>query len=337
MKGIATERGSALLRLGILVGAIVILPILVRPIIAAEIWIFAIAAMALNLIFGYTGMLSFGQATFFGIGAYTAGLMMIHWKAPLLLCLVSGAFMGAIAAAAIGYLCIQRVGIYFIMLTFGFNQMFYFLAYKWTELTGGDDGLPGIPRPPLSLGPFSVALDTSLRYYIFVASLFLLLFYAMKWIVESPLGLICQSIRENPARAAAVGYNVKLYKWIAFTIAGAFSGLAGVLYSMMFGIVPLEVISWVTSGDIVFMVLIGGIGNLYGPLLGAAIFKWLSEALSVIWARWPLLLGVAFVLVVLFLRGGCVEAWERLVRLLRELERRRKAAAYATAADGKVD
>ncbi len=337
MKGRTSESRSALLRLAILLAALVLLPALVRPIIAAEIWIFAIAAMALNLIFGYTGMLSFGQATFFGMGAYTAGLMMIHWKAPLLLCLVSGALTGAIAAAVIGYLCIQRLGIYFIMLTFGFNQMIYFIAYKWTDLTGGDDGLPGIPRPPLAFGPFSVAIDTSLRYYIFVAVLFLFLFYAMKRIVESPFGLICQSIRENPVRAAAVGYNVKRYKWIAFTIAGAFTGLAGVLYSMMFGIVPLEVISWITSGDIVFMVLIGGIGNLYGPLIGAAVFKWLSEAMSVIWARWPLLLGVAFVLVVLFLRGGCVEAWERLVGLVGTLERRRKEAAYGAAADGEVD
>jgi len=337
MKGRTSESRSALLRLAILLAALVLLPALVRPIIAAEIWIFAIAAMALNLIFGYTGMLSFGQATFFGMGAYTAGLMMIHWKAPLLLCLVSGALTGAITAALIGYLCIQRLGIYFIMLTFGFNQMIYFIAYKWTDLTGGDDGLPGIPRPPLALGPFSVAADTSLRYYIFVAVLFLLLFYAMKRIVESPFGLICQSIRENPVRAAAVGYNVKRYKWIAFTIAGAFTGLAGVLYSMMFGIVPLEVISWITSGDIVFMVLIGGIGNLYGPLIGAAVFKWLSEALSVIWARWPLLLGVAFVLVVLFLRGGCVEAWERLMGVVGAVGRRGKEGAYGAAADGEVD
>lgn len=305
-------RTPALLRLTALIAAIVILPLLVRPVVAAEIWIFAIAAMALNLIFGYAGMLSFGQATFFGMGAYTAGLMMIHWKAPLLVCLAAGIVVGALTAAAIGYLCIQRLGIYFIMLTFGFNQMFFFIAYKWTALTGGDDGLPGIPRPPLALGPLSVPLDSSLKYYVFVAAVFLLLFYAMKRIVESPLGLICQSIRENPARAAAVGYNVKLYKWIAFTIAGAFSGLAGVLYSMMFGIVPLEVISWVTSGDIVFMVLIGGIGNLYGPLLGAAAFKWLSEAVSAVWERWPLILGVALVLVVLFLRGGLVEVFARL-------------------------
>jgi branched-chain amino acid transport system permease protein len=268
--------------------------------------------MALNLIFGYTGMLSFGQATFFGLAAYTAGLMMIHWQASLPAVLVAGTLVGALAAAVLGYVCIQRVGTYFIMLTFGFNQMFYFIAYKWTSLTGGDDGLPGIPRPPLGIGPLSIRLDTSVRYYVFVAAAFLLAFYAMKRVVDSPLGVIFQAIRENPGRAAAVGYDVKRYKWLAFTIAGAFTGFAGVLYSMMFGIVPIEVISWIISGDIVFMVLIGGIGNLYGPLVGAAVFKWLSETVSVVWERWPLMLGVALVLVVLFLRGGLVEAFARL-------------------------
>ncbi len=306
------ERTLALLRLAALVAAMVVLPVLVRPIVATEIWIFAIAAMALNLLLGYTGMLSFGQAIFFGMGAYTAGLMMVHWQAPLLLCLLAGALAGALTAAAIGYLCIQRLGIYFIMLTFAFNQMFYFVAYKWTDLTGGEDGLPGIPRPPLALGPLAIPLDGSLQYYTFVAALFLLLFYAVRRIVQSPLGLICQSIRENPSRAAAVGFSVKLYKWIAFTIAGAFTGLAGVLYSLMFGIVPLESISWVTSGNIVFMVLIGGIGNLYGPLLGAVAFVWLSETVSVVWERWPLILGLALVLVVLYLRGGLVEAFARV-------------------------
>lgn len=305
-------RRGALLRLAFLLAAILVLPLVVRPVVAAEIWIFSIAAMALNLIFGYTGMLSFGQATFFGLGAYTAGLMMIHWQAPLLAVLVAGTLVGAVTAAVVGYLCIQRVGTYFIMLTFGFNQMFYFIAYKWTSVTGGDDGLPGIPRPPLALGPLSILLDSSLRYYVFVAATFLLAFYAMKRIVDSPLGVIFQSIRENPVRAAAVGYDVKRYKWIAFIIAGAFTGGAGVLYSMMFGIVPLEAISWIISGDIVFILLIGGIGNLYGPLLGAAVFKWLSETVSVVWERWPLILGVALVLVVLFLRGGLVEAFTRL-------------------------
>jgi branched-chain amino acid transport system permease protein len=299
-------------RFALLLAALVALPLLVRPVVAAEIWIFAIAGMALNLIFGYTGMLSFGQATFFGLAAYTAGLMMIHWQAPLLAVLAAGTLVGALAAAAIGYVCIQRVGVYFIMLTFGFNQMLFFIAYKWTSLTGGDDGLPGIPRPPLAVGPLGIGLDSSLRYYVFVAAVFLLAFYAMKRIVDSPLGVIFRSIRENPVRAAAVGYDVKRYKWLAFTIAGGFTGCAGVLYSMMFGIVPLESISWIISGDIVFMVLIGGVGNLYGPLLGAAAFKWLSEAISVVWERWPLILGVALVLVVLFLRGGLVEAFARV-------------------------
>ncbi len=172
--------------------------------------------------------------------------------------------------------------------------------------------MPGIPRPPLGIGLLSIRLDTSVRYYVFVAAAFLLAFYAMKRVVDSPLGVIFQAIRENPGRAAAVGYDVKRYKWLAFTIAGAFTGFAGVLYSMMFGIVPLESISWIISGDIVFMVLIGGIGNLYGPLVGAAVFKWLSETVSVVWERWPLMLGVALVLVVLFLRGGLVEAFARL-------------------------
>ena len=301
-----------LVRFACLLGAVVLLPLVVRPVVAAEIWIFAIAAMALNLIFGYTGMLSFGQATFFGLAAYTAGLMMIHWQASLPAVLVAGTLVGALAAAGLGYVCIQRVGTYFIMLTFGFNQMFYFIAYKWTSLTGGDDGLPGIPRPPLGIGPLSIRLDTSVRYYVFVAAAFLLAFYAMKRVVDSPLGVIFRAIRENPGRAAAVGYDVKRYKWLAFTIAGAFTGFAGVLYSMMFGIVPLESISWIISGDIVFMVLIGGIGNLYGPLVGAAVFKWLSETVSVVWERWPLMLGVALVLVVLFLRGGLVEAFARV-------------------------
>jgi branched-chain amino acid transport system permease protein len=300
------------LRLGLLLTAVVVLPLVVRPVVAAEICIFAIAAMALNLIFGYTGMLSFGQATFFGLAAYTAGLMMIHWKAPLLVVLAAGTLVAALAAAVVGYVCIQRVGTYFIMLTFGFNQMFYFIAYKWTSVTGGDDGLPGIPRPPLALGPLSIGLDTSARYYAFVGAAFLLAFYAMKRVVDSPLGVVFRSIRENPGRAAAVGYDVKRYKWLAFTIAGAFTGFSGVLYAMMFGIVPLESISWIISGDIVFMVLMGGIGNLYGPLLGAAAFKWLSETVSLVWERWPLILGVALVVVVLFLRGGLVEALTRI-------------------------
>jgi len=151
-------------------------------------------------------------------------------------------------------------------------------------------------------------------YYAFVSLLFLVFLWVMKRIVESPLGLILQAIRENELRAAAVGYGVPRFKLLAFVIGGAFSGLAGVLYAMLFGIVPLEAIGFVFSGNVVFATLIGGSGSLYGPIIGSFVFIWLSESMSVMWARWPLLLGVAFVIVVLFFRGGVVEAWHRLWR-----------------------
>jgi len=148
-------------------------------------------------------------------------------------------------------------------------------------------------------------------YYAFVSALFLLSLWAMKRIVESPLGRILQAIRENEVRAEAVGYHVPRFKLLAFVIGGAFSGLAGVLYAMLFGIVPLEAISFVFSGNVVFATLIGGSGSLYGPIIGSFVFIWLSESMSVVWARWPLLLGVAFVIVVLFFRGGVVEVWNK--------------------------
>ena len=332
-----THAGTRFPQMTGLVIALVVLPVVMRPIIAADICVFAIAAMALNLIFGYTGMLSFGQATFFGMGAYVGGLLMIHVTPNLYLALLIGTCAGALTAAVVGYLCIQRVGIYFIMLTFAFNQLFYFIAFKWTTLTGGDDGLPGVPRSPVVLASLEFPLDTSMKYYTFVAIVFLLLFYVMKRIVESPLGMICQAIRENSDRAAAVGYNVQLYRWVGFTIAGAFTGFAGVLYAMMYGIVPVEAIFWITSGDIVFMVLIGGIGNLYGPLVGAVVFRWLSETLSVVWHRWPLLSGLFLIIVVLFLRGGCVEILARLREGWGKLELRRKEARYGIAADRETD
>jgi branched-chain amino acid transport system permease protein len=295
-----------------LLAASVLLPLVLRNTIATEIWIFAILALAFNLLLGYTGLLSFGQATFSGIACYVAGLLLKHYGLSLVLVLPIGILAGALSAALVGAFCIQRVGLYFIMLTFAFNQMAYFIAYQWTDLTGGEDGLPGVPRPPF--------LDSGLAFYAFTTASFFLTVLVMKRITDSPFGLILQAIRENQARAAAVGYDVKRYKWLAFTIAGAVSGLGGVLYAMLFGIVPLAAIHWLRSGDIVFMTLIGGSGSLYGPIIGAAVYTVLSESVSRYWDRWPILLGLAFVLVVLFFRGGCVEAWERVRALIARRE-----------------
>ena len=289
------------------VAAVVLLPVFLRHAIATEIWIFAIFGLGLNLLMGYTGLLSFGQATFFGSAAYVAGYLLKYYAINILLALGVGILVGAVSAAVVGYLCVQRSGLYFIMLTFALNQMFYFTAYQWTTVTGGEDGMPGVPRP-MVLG---VDIRRPLTYYVVVALLFLASLWIMKRIVESPLGKILQAIRENELRAEALGYNVPRMKLAAFVVGGAFSGLAGVLYAMLFGIVPLESIGFVFSGNVVFATLIGGSGSLYGPVIGSFVFIWLSESVSLVWARWPLLLGVAFVIVVLFFRGGVVEAWAR--------------------------
>lgn len=291
----------------LIVISILLLPLVVRPAIASEIWIFAIFGLALNLLLGYTGMLSFGQSTFFGSAAYVAGWLLKHYGINVFAALGVGVGVGALSALLVGYLCVQRSGLYFIMLTFALNQLFYFIAYQWTSVTGGEDGMPGIPRPSV----LGLSIQESYWYYAFISLLFLLSLWAMKRIVESPLGKILQAIRENEVRAEAVGYDVPRFKLLAFVIAGAFSGLAGVLYAMLFGIVPLEAIGFVVSGNVVFATLIGGSGSLYGPIIGSFVFIWLSESVSTMWARWPLLLGVAFVMVVLFLRGGVVEAWTR--------------------------
>jgi branched-chain amino acid transport system permease protein len=308
----------------LILAAVVVLPFVVRPVIAAEIWLFAIFGLGLNLLLGYTGLLSFGQSTFFGSAAYVAGWLLKHYAINVFLALGVGIGVGALSALLVGYLCVQRSGLYFIMLTFALNQLFFFIAYQWTSVTGGEDGMPGVPRPEL----LGLDFKNPMTYYVFVSILFLLSLWVMKRIVESPLGRILQAIRENEVRAEAVGYNVPRFKLLAFVIGGAFSGLAGVLYAMLFGIVPLEAIGFVFSGNVVFATLIGGSGSLYGPIIGSFVFIWLSESMSVVWTRWPLLLGVAFVIVVLFFRGGVVEAW---TRLLKWQSSRRKASQSPSA------
>jgi branched-chain amino acid transport system permease protein len=309
-----------------ILAAVVLLPVAVRTAIATEIWIFAIFGLGLNLLLGYTGLLSFGQATFFGSAAYVGGYLLKQHGANVLLVLALGVLVGAVTAAAVGWLCVQRSGLYFIMLTFALNQMFYFIAYQWTSVTGGEDGMPGVPRPRLG----GIDFGQPLTYYAFVAVLFLVTLWVMRRIVDSPLGKILQAIRENEVRAEALGYDVRRFKLLAFVIGGAFSGFAGVLYAMLFGIVPLEAIGFVFSGNVVFATLIGGSGSLYGPVIGSFIFIWLSESVSVMWERWPLLLGVAFVIVVLFFRGGCVEAWARFWAW----QRARRGVALAGGTDG---
>ncbi len=282
----------------LLLAFVIVAPFVQREVIVTEMLIFGIVAVANNIMIGYTGMLSFGQAMFFGIGAYAGGLLL---KAglPLVVTLPAAALLVLALAVLVGFFCVKRTGLYFICITFAFNQMFYFIAYSWTTLTGGEDGLPGIPRPDLLVDP--------LAFYGFVACVFFACLIVMKRIVDSPTGRLLEAIRDNPARAAATGHDVGRLKLVSFVLASTFTGFAGAIYAMLYGIVPVDQIHWLKSGDIVFMTLLGGTGNFFGPIIGAVAYIWMSETFSLFWNRWPLLMGVVFVIVILYLRGGMVE------------------------------
>ena len=271
----------------------------------SEIIVYSIVAVATNIMLGYTGLLSFGQAMFFGTGAYISGLIL---KAglPIFIAIPVSTISTFILASIVGYFCVQRTGLYFICLSFAFNQMLYFIAYVWVDVTGGEDGLVAVPRPEF--------LTNSLSLYIFITLIFLICLFALRRVISSPLGLVFQLIRENPSRASSIGYNVKFFKMVSFVIASTFTGLAGSLYVMIHSMAPIDQIHWLKSGDIIFMTLFGGVGHFLGPILGVIGYIYLSDTFSIIWARWPLLMGLLFALVVLFFRGGIAELIENLFK-----------------------
>lgn len=301
-----------------LAGLLLLAPaVLPSVLLLTEIVIWALLAMAFNLMLGYTGLLSFGHAALFGVGAYTAGLTLIHGHFNALPALLASALAGAVLAAVIGIFAIQRLGVYFVMLTLAFNEMIFFTAYEWRSLTGGDDGLIGVPRPDLALLGFRVSLGSTLSYYVFVAALFLLSFLALKRVVQSPFGDVLRAIRENEARARSIGFSIKPYKLLAFVISGLFAGLSGGLYAIFIRMVPLNVVEWTTSGKAIIMTLLGGSGSMFGPLIGAAVVTLLSDVLSALWPRWLLVMGLLFVIVVFFVPGGLLELVEKVAAAVR--------------------
>ena len=287
-------------------GLLLLLPfVLPFKSLAAEILIYGLGAVSFNILLGYTGLLSFGQAAFFGGGAYVTGLLSIQfgWH-PGIVLILSG-LIGAVFAAIIGFLSIQQVGIYFVMLTLAFNQLAFFVAYQWKSVTGGDDGLMNVPRPDLSPLPgFKIPIQSNTEFFFFVWAIFLISFVLIRRMIHSPFGRILLAIRDNPDRARAVGYNITLYKLVAFVISGFFTGVAGGLFALFMKMVPITAVELLTSTDFIIMTLLGGTGSLYGPVIGALVTKVASEILSELWARWLFILGVIFVAFVLFMRGG---------------------------------
>ncbi|MDW7710249.1 MAG: branched-chain amino acid ABC transporter permease [Deferrisomatales bacterium] len=287
--------------LTLLVGLPFLLPF---PALGSEMLIWGIFAAGYDILFGYTGLLSFGHAIFFGIGAYAAGLILKGPAQSAILGLAAGCSLSLALALAIGFLTIRRRGIYFIMATLAFCQMVYFIGFKWTSLTGGDSGLHGVPRP----SAFGLDLDNEVVFYYFVLAVFGASMWAALRIVRSPFGRVVEALRENEDRARSVGYNTDSFKIVAFGVSAIFASLAGGVYAIHLNFVPLETLSIFTSGDVVIMTLVGGVGTLYGPVLGAMLVVLLKNLLSAWIEHWNLILSLVFMASVLGFRRGLFPA-----------------------------
>jgi branched-chain amino acid transport system permease protein len=310
-------RKHAILLLALAV--VLVMPLFMRSgSLASEVLIFALAAMACNLLLGYAGLLSFGQGIFFGLGSYAVALLLTRWPLPMPLALLCATLIGALGAAVVGWIAIRQRGVYFVMLTLGLAQMVYFIAYSTPALTGGDNGLLDIPRPAITLmGRTLWPLATPWQYYGFVAVVFLLVFWLMLRVAHSVFGRTLLAVRDNPERAAAVGYDLRKLKLLAFVISGAVTGLAGALHAMMTGVAPLADVEYHTSEMILVMTVIGGTSNLFASVLGSAVYLLMSDWLSALWPRWPMLLGLLLIVVSLGMQGGLWGLAERLWRLAR--------------------
>lgn len=280
--------------------------------VLTEILVFALFAVSLDIILGYTGMPSFGHAAFFGLGAYgTAVLATKVSISNLGLTLLLTLALCVAAALIAGWLAIRTSGVYFLMLTLAFAQMIFAGAQKWTRLTGGTNGLPGVHKPDVFVPGLTTSEPRS--FYFLVLAIFALSFFVLHRLVHSPFGRSLIGIRENESRMRAMGYNIRAYKLTAFVIAGAFGGVAGMLYAYYNSFVSPTDVYWTVSGTVLLMVLIGGAGTLIGPVLGAAFFLVLQNVLSSLTERWPIILGAVFILVILFVRSGLVGIWTQLM------------------------
>ncbi len=295
-----------------------LLPLVVsNHFIITEILAYAIFGISFNLMLGYVGLLSFGHALYFGAGAYTMALLLKHLQINIFLGILAGMGIAGIFALIVGFLSIRQYGVYFSMLTLSFAEMVYFIALRLRDFTGGENGL-SIIRPPLAIpGLFSISLESPLRLYYFVFCFFVLVLFIFRRLVDSPFGRVLQIIRENETRARTLGYSVERFKLLAFVASGIFSGLAGTLYCLIVKFVHCGDLQWLKSGDVVIMTLIGGIGSLYGPIIGAIVNTFLSDFISLLWQRWLFILGVIFVFFVLYMREGI---WGEIKkRLMREI------------------
>ncbi|MDE2361204.1 MAG: branched-chain amino acid ABC transporter permease [Hyphomicrobiales bacterium] len=289
-----------------LAAAVILVFPLIAPFkaLAVLILVYGLYALGFNLLFGYLGVLSFGHSALFGAGAYLCGIAFVHFGAPWWAAIIVGAVSGMIVAAIIGALAIRTRGIYFAMVTLALSQCVYYLFYEAVGWTGGENGLRGVDVKTIDLfGLHLDFVDPLTRYYVLAAFVIASLFVLSR-ILASPFGAVIEAVRENEARARASGYNVPLVRFVAFVLSGGFCGLAGALLALHLSIVPIETLHYDTSGLVVMMSLLGGMGTFFGPFIGAAIFLMLENLVSLWTVHWQLIVGAAFVICVLFFPRG---------------------------------
>ncbi|MGB8402108.1 branched-chain amino acid ABC transporter permease [Bradyrhizobium sp.] len=272
--------------------------------LAVNILIYGLYALGFNLVFGYLGLLSFGHAALFGAGAYICGIAIVHFALPWYAAIALGILGGLLMALLIGALAIRTRGIYFAMVTMALSQCVYYLFYQAVNWTGGENGLRGVNVRTIDL--FGLQLDfinPLTRYYV-IAGFVIAAFFVLSRILASPFGAVIEAVRENESRARASGYDVTLTRLLTFVLSGGFCGLAGALQALHLSIVPIEIMHYETSGLVVMIALLGGMGTFFGPMVGAAVFLVLENLVSLRTVHWQLIVGVIFIVCVLFFPAG---------------------------------
>jgi len=303
------EMRSLRIPIALLVAVLLVAPFVVYPVFLMKMLCFALFACAFNLLIGYVGLLSFGHALFFGAAGYLSAHAAKVWGLPFELAVLTGMATASLLGLAVGWLAIRRQGIYFAMITLALAQMFYFFCLR-ASFTGGEDGIQGVPRGKL-LGVLS--LDDNRTMYFVVLAIFLFGFFFLLRVVHSPFGQVLKAVRENEPRAVSLGYKSDQYKLIAFVLSAAISGLAGATKSVVFQLASLTDVHWATSGEVILMVLLGGLGTVLGPIVGAVIVIVVESYLAQLGGWVTVVQGVLFVVCVLAFRRGIVGELSRVL------------------------
>jgi branched-chain amino acid transport system permease protein len=272
--------------------------------LASRVLIYALGGMALNLLLGFTGAMSFGQAAYFGLGGYGTGLALTYLTGSSVVSVIAGTVLGGVAAVVIGPLVMRKRGIYFAMITVAIGQIFYFIAERWNSFTGGEDGLSGFSRQPLHFGSLVIPL-TAVPFYYFVLFFFAIGAGVMALLLHAPLGHTFVAIRENRRRAQFLGIRVERYIWASFALAGVLAGLAGALNALQNNFISPANLYWVESGNFVIIAVLGGMRSFWGPLVGAIIFIGIQDYVSSYFPHnWQIFIGALFMGAVLFFPSG---------------------------------